>query len=161
VRYGSNPLRRTRDQIGVHPEQTRQGVRSYRQIMARRIVSDTLHVTLLDCGDSIQISGTEREHVELVLSQRLLLGGRVVDRPRQSGSMWIASYRRVYIPADELQVENFGHRFYVRSRSLERVRTKVAELTESGARLDGEFFRIDEFYTAVCYVPSHAPSAVK
>lgn len=129
--------------------------------MARRIVSDTLRVTLLDCGDSIQISGNEREHVELVLGQQLLLGSRVVDKPRRSGSMWIASFRRVNIPTDEVQVENFGHRFYVRSRSLDRVRTKVAELTKWGARSEGETFKIDEFYTAVCYVPSHALTGVR
>ncbi len=75
--------------------------------------------------------------------------------------MWIASFRRVNIPTDEVQVENFGHRFYVRSRSLDRVRTKVAELTKWGARSEGETFKIDEFYTAVCYVPSHALTGVR
>jgi hypothetical protein len=128
--------------------------------MARSIVSETLRVTLLDCGDSIQVSGNEREHVELVLGQQLLLGSRVIDKPRQSGSMWIASFCTVNIPTDDIQVENFGHRFYVRSRSLDRVRSKVGELTKWGALLEGEIFKIDEFYTAVCYVPSCARTGV-
>ncbi len=122
--------------------------------MGRRIVSDTLHVTLVDSGDSILISGYEREKVELVLNQLVQLGSTVADKPHVDGSKWTASCRRRDVPNSEVQVERLGHRLFIRSRSLERVRAKVAELAESGARLEGEIFRIGAFYTAVFYDPS-------
>jgi hypothetical protein len=52
-----------------------------------------------------------------------------------------------------VHIEQLGHRLLIRGRSIERVRAKVAELVESGSRPDGEIFRIDGFYTAICYAP--------
>lgn len=122
--------------------------------MARRIVSDTLNVTVVDSGDSIRISGYEREKVELVLNQLLQLGSTVLEQPHVDGSKWTASCRRRDVPDSEVQVERLGHRLFIRGRSLERVRAKVAELAEGGVRLEGEIVRIGAFYTAVFYDPS-------
>jgi hypothetical protein len=122
--------------------------------MARRIVSDTLNVTVVDSGDSILVSGYEREKVELVLNQLLQLGSTVIDKPHVDGSKWTASCRKRDVPESEVEVERLGHRLFIRGRSLDRVRAKVAELTGSGARLEGEIVRIGAFYTAVFYDPS-------
>ena len=122
--------------------------------MSRRTLSDTLNVTLMDSGDLTQISGHERENVELVVSQLVQLGLRVVSAPHVDGSMWTATCRRLEIPGDEVQIERLGRRLFIRSRSLERARAKVVELSESGARPEGEIFRIGAFYTAVLYDPS-------
>jgi hypothetical protein len=122
--------------------------------MARRIVSDTLNVTVVDSGDSTLISGYEREKVELVLNQLVQLGSTVVDTPHVDGSKWTASCRKPDVPDTEVQVERLGHRLFVRGRSPERVRAKVAELAERGARREGETVRIGAFYTAVFYDPS-------
>lgn len=122
--------------------------------MARRVVSETLNVTVVDSGDSILISGHEREKVELVLNQLVQLGSTVIDKPHVDGSKWTASCRRRDVPNSEVQVERLGHRVFIRDRSLERVRSKVAELAENGARLEGEIVRIGAFYTAVFYDPS-------
>lgn len=122
--------------------------------MSRRTLSDTLNVTLMDSGDLTQISGHERENVELVVSQLVQLGLRVVSAPHVDGSMWTATCRRLEVPGDEVQIERLGRRLFIRSRSLERARAKVVELSESGARPEGEIFRIGAFYTAVLYDPS-------
>jgi hypothetical protein len=122
--------------------------------MSRRTLSDTLNVTLMDSGDLTQISGHERESVELVVSQLVQLGLRVVSPPRVDGAMWTATCRRLEIPGDAVQIERLGRRLFIRSRSLERARSKVAELSEGGARPEGEIFRIGAFYTAVLYDPS-------
>jgi hypothetical protein len=122
--------------------------------VARRTVSDTLNVTVVDSGDSIVISGYEREKVELVLNQLVQLGSTVIDKPHVDGSKWTASCRKPDVPDSEVEVERLGHRLFLRGRSIERMRVKVAELAESGARLEGEIVRIGAFYTAVFYDPS-------
>jgi ribosomal protein L6P/L9E len=122
--------------------------------MSRRTTSDTLNVTVVDSGDSIVISGYEREKVELVLNQLLKLGATVIHEPHVDGAKWTASCRRRDPPDSEIQVERLGHRLFIRGRSLERVSAKAAELTASGARREGEIVRIGAFYTAVFYDPS-------
>jgi len=117
--------------------------------MARRTVSDTLNVTLMDSGDVTQISGYTRESVQFVLDQYVHIGFRVIDQPRESGTMWTASCRRPAVPNDEVQVEQIGHRVFVRSRSLESVRAKMAELGDSGAQPEGEVFKVGPYYTGV------------
>ena len=49
--------------------------------MDRVLVSDTLNVTLFDSGESILISGTERQDVELVIRELLKLGARLIRKP--------------------------------------------------------------------------------
>lgn len=122
--------------------------------MARQILGDTLNVTLVDSGDSILISGYEREKVELVLNQLLQLGSRIVEAPHVDGSKWAASCRRPDVPYDVVEVERLGHRVFIRGRSLERVRAKAAELAEGGAHPEGGIYRIGAFHTAVLYDPS-------
>jgi hypothetical protein len=119
--------------------------------MAPVIVSDPLHVALFDTGDSILISGTRRENVELVLRQLVQLGSTVVDKPHETGSNWTASRRRPDIADDEVQVERLGYRFFIRGRSFELVRSRVAELTKPSARLEGEIYGIDDLFIAVCH----------
>jgi hypothetical protein len=128
--------------------------------VARRTVSDTLHVTLVDFGDSTLISGYEREKVELVLDQLVQLGSSVIDKPHQDGMKWTASCRRRDDPDSEVQVERLGHRLFIRGRSLERVRTEVNELAKCGVQLEGDIVRIGAFYTAVFYDPSGDLTAV-
>ncbi len=117
--------------------------------MARRTLSDTLNVTLMDSGDVTHISGYTRESVAFVLDEYVHFGFRVIDQPHESGSMWTASCRRPEVPNDEVQVEKLGRRLFVRSRSLECVRAKMAEFAANGARPDGEVFRVGPYYTAV------------
>jgi len=117
--------------------------------MARRTVSDTLNVTLMDSGDLTQISGYSRESVQFVLDQYVHIGFRVIDQPSKSGTMWTASCRRPTVPNDEVQVERIGRRVFVRSRSLESVRAKMDELAASGAQREGELFRVGPYYTGV------------
>lgn len=119
--------------------------------MARVVVSDTLNVTLFDTGDSILISGTEREDLDLVIKQLVQLGATLIDKPQEIGPIWTASCRRPEIANGDVQVEKLGYRLYIRGRTLEAVRAKVAELMERGARLDGEIETIDDYVIAVCH----------
>jgi len=118
--------------------------------MPRVIVSDTLNVTLFDTGDSVLISGLTYEEVDLVLKQLVQMGAAVIDKPSDIGQFWTASCRRPEILNGDAQVERLGHRHFIRGRSLEAVRTKVAELTGAGARLEGEIEEIDDYFIAVC-----------
>jgi hypothetical protein len=128
--------------------------------MSRRIVSDTLHVTLIESGDSIEVTGRDRDHVEFVLGQLVQFGSTIVQPPRESGSAWTASCRRVEIRNNEVQIEALGNRFFIRSRSEERVRAEVATLAQLDAPLEGEIFKIGDFYTAACH-RSNAISSLK
>jgi len=119
--------------------------------MPRVIVSDTLNVTLFDTGDSILISGLTYEEVDLVLKQLVQMGATVIDKPSEIGPIWTASCRRPGIPNGDAQVEKLGLRHFIRGRSIEAVRAKVAGLTEAGARLDGEIEKIDDYFIAVCH----------
>lgn len=119
--------------------------------MARQTLSDTMKITLLDSGDSVRISGHERERVETALNELVRSGARVSDEPRHDGANWTASCRRVDPPAEEFQIERLGNRLLVRSRSLERLHDKAAEFAEIGVTRKGEIFKIDGFYTAVFY----------
>lgn len=119
--------------------------------MSPVIVSDTLNVTLFDTGDSILISGTEREDVELVLKELVRLGATQVRKPQQVvGSNWTASCTRAEL-AGEVEVEKLGHRFFIRGRTIEAVHAKVVELADRGARLEGEIENIDDFFIAICH----------
>src|SRR5512135_1585565 len=119
--------------------------------MARIVVSDTLNVTLFDRGDSVLISGTDRENVELVLNQLVNLGATVVHRPQETGSNWTATCRRPPLAEDDVQVEKLGYRYFVRGRSLEGVRAKVRELRGQGAEQETSVNKIDDAYIAVCH----------
>lgn len=127
--------------------------------MSRRIVSDTLNVTLVDSGDSIQITGKDRESVEFVLGHLVQFGSTIVELPQESGAVWTASCRRVEIMSDEVQIEPLGHRFFIRSRSQARVQAKAVRLAQLGAALEGEICKIGDFYTAVCNTRLSEPSA--
>jgi hypothetical protein len=140
--------------------QARQGTRGEGETVARRTVSDTLNVTVVDSGDSIVISGYEREKVEFVLNQLVQLGSSVIDKPHVDGSKWTASCRKRDVPDGEVEVERLGHRLFIRGRSLERVRTEVNEIAKCGVHLEGEIVRIGAFYTAVFYDPSGAITPV-
>jgi len=118
--------------------------------MPRVVVSDTLNVTLFDTGESILVSGTEREDVELVLKQLVEMGATVIDKPSETGPIWTATCRRPDIPNGDAHVEQLGHRFFIRGRALEAVRAKVSELAERGARLNGKIEKIDNYFIAVC-----------
>jgi hypothetical protein len=128
--------------------------------MSRRIVSYTLHVTLMEFGDSIEITGRTRDHVEFVLGQLVQFGSTIVQMPHENGSTWTASCRRIEIEKDGVHVEALGNRLFVRGRSLERVRAKVATLARLGAHLEGGICRIGEFHSAVCHNPSVATSSL-
>lgn len=119
--------------------------------MARVVLSDTLNVTLFDTGDSVLISGTDRENVELVLEQLEQLGATVVRGPQETGSNWTASCSRPPLAEYGVQVEKLGYRYFVRGRSLERVRAKVRELSGQGAVQEGSINKIDDVYIAICH----------
>lgn len=122
--------------------------------MARVVVSEVLNVTLFDTGDSILISGTEREDVELVIKELVKLGATLVRKPQDVGSNWTASCRRAELAGD-VEVEKLGQRFFIRGRTLEAVRAKVAELTDRGARLEGKIENVDEYFIAICHDAPH------
>src|SRR5512135_174017 len=119
--------------------------------MARIVVSDTLNVTLFDTGDSVLISGTDRENVALVLKQLANLGATIVRSPQETGSNWTASCRRPPLAEDEVQVEKLGYRYFVRGRTLEGVRAKVKELSRQGAGQETSVNKIDDVYIAICH----------
>ena len=119
--------------------------------MARQTLSDTTKITLLDSGDSVRISGKERNSVEVALNEFVRSGARVSDVPRREDHGWAASCHRSDPPGEEFQVERIGHRLLVRSRSLERLQAKTAEFFGIGVVRQGEILRIDGFYTAVFY----------
>ena len=125
--------------------------------MAGVVVSEILNVTLFDTGDSILISGIEREDVELVIKELVQLGATLVRKPQEVGSNWTASCRRAEL-AGELEVEMLGRRFFIRGRTISAVRAKVAELTDRGARLEGKIENIDEYFIAICH---DTPNGVK
>ena len=125
--------------------------------MARVVVSEVLNVTLFDTGDSILISGTQREDVELVIKELVQLGATLIRKPQEVGSNWTASCRRAELNGD-VEVEKLGQRFFIRGRTLKAVRAKVADLTDRGARLDGKIEHIDEYFIAICH---DAPNGAK
>jgi len=117
--------------------------------MDRVLVSDTLNVTLFDSGESVLISGTERQDVELVIRELMKLGARLVRKPEAVGSNWTASCQRAE-PTEDLQVETLGTRTLIRGREFEVVQAKVDEYTKRGCRLDGEIEHLDGYYIAAC-----------
>lgn len=119
--------------------------------MARQTLSDTMKITLLDSGDSVRISGKERDKVETALNELVRSGARISDTPRREGTEWAASIHRHDPPAEEFQIERLGHRLLVRSRSLERLYARAAEFAEIGIVRKGEIFKVDGFFTAVFY----------
>lgn len=122
-----------------------------RSTMSRVITSDTLNVTLFESGDSITISGLKFEEVDLVLRQLVHLGASVLEEPRRTGPVWTASCRRPEVRRGEAQVEQLGHRFFIRGRSIDSVHAEVAKLTGEGAHLEGPIEEIDDYFIAVCH----------
>lgn len=120
--------------------------------MNRRTLSDTMKISLVDLGDSVQISGEKRESVEVALSKLVRLGARITDAPHQDGEKWTATCQREDLPTNDVQIERLGNRVFLRSRSFEHLHAKVAEFAEiDGTILEGDVFRIGAFYTAVFY----------
>ena len=128
--------------------------------MDRVLVSDTLNVTLFDSGESILISGTERQDVELVIRELLKLGARLIRKPEALGSNWTASCRRAEA-SEDVEVETLGTRILIRGRKFEAVQAKVDEYTESGCQLDGEIERLDGYFIAACDGTSMEPTWVQ
>lgn len=119
--------------------------------MSRVITSDTLNVTLFETGDSITVSGLKYDEVELVLRQLEQMGATVLEEPSLTGPVWTAICRRPEVAKAEAQVEKLGHRFFVRGRSIDSVRAEVDRLTGTGASLEGEIEKIDDYFIAVCH----------
>jgi hypothetical protein len=110
--------------------------------------------TLEDSGHSIRISGDERTKVEDAVIQLVQSGAYVGAAPHRVGEKWTAKCHRIDPRGDALQIERLGHRLFMRSRSIERVCAKIAELNEAGGTQEGEIFKVGAFYTAVFYDPS-------
>ena len=119
--------------------------------MPRVLVSDVLNVTLFDSGDSILVSGEEREDVELVLNELLRTGATLVRKPQEVGSNWTATCRIGDIAFDDTHVEKLGNRIIIRGCAVGPVHAKLIELTNQGARLAGKVRKIDEFFVAICH----------
>ncbi len=128
--------------------------------MAGVVVSEVLNVTLFDTGDSILLSGTEREDVELVIKELVQLGATLVRKPQEVGSNWTASCRRAEL-ASNVEVEKLGQRSFLRGRTLKAVRAKVADLTDRGARLEGKIENIDEYFIAICHDAPMTPKRAR
>lgn len=120
--------------------------------MTRSTLSDTMKISLLELGDSVRISGEQRESVEIALNKLVRLGARITDAPHHDGEKWTATCQREDLPTDDVHVERLGNRVFLRSRSFEHLHAKVAEFAEiGGTLLEGDIFRIGAFYTAVFY----------
>lgn len=113
-------------------------------------VSETMNVTLFDSGDSILISGTERQDVELAIKELVKLGATLVQKPEAFGSIWTASCQRADLTGN-VEVETLGTRTLIRGRTLEAVQAKVNEFAERGCRLDGEIEHLDGYFIAACH----------
>jgi hypothetical protein len=122
--------------------------------MARQTVSDTMKFRLVDSGDSIEISGAEREEVEAAVRQLAHCGAYVGRALRHDGEKWTASCHRFDPPDDTIQIEWVGSHLFIRSRSIECVRVKVAGLAQAGLTQEGAILRIGAFYSAVLFDPS-------
>ncbi|MGE5138547.1 MAG: hypothetical protein ACM3JD_03710 [Rudaea sp.] len=123
--------------------------------MARETLSNTMKFTLLDSGHTIQVSGNTRDRVENALGELAKSGAYVSDLPHREGGKWTATCHRFEPPGDEIQIDRIGNRLFLRTRSLERLRAKVAELSTGGGTQEGEIIRVGAFYTAVYYDPTH------
>mgnify|MGYP001599118024 CR=1 FL=1 len=93
--------------------------------MARVIASEVLNVTLFDTGDSILISGTEREDIELVIKELVQLGATLIRKPQEAGSNWTASCCMPEIATNDVHVEKLGSRIYIRGHMIGPVHAKV------------------------------------
>jgi hypothetical protein len=122
--------------------------------MARETLSNTMKFTLLDSGHTIKVSSDTREKVEDALGELAKSGAYVGDAPHREGGKWTATCHRFEPPGDELQIERLGHRLFLRSRSLERVKAKVAEFSAGGGAQEGAIIKVGAFYTAVFYDPA-------
>ena len=128
--------------------------------MGRVLVCDILNVTLFDSADSVLISGTQRQDVELVIRELLKFGARLIRKPEALGSNWTASCQRAESTAD-VEVEPLGRLTLIRGRKFEAVQAEVNEYTERGYRLDREIEHLNGYYIAACVGTSMEPTWVQ
>jgi hypothetical protein len=106
---------------------------------------------VLDAGQKLMISGSNRTSVSEALERLLNQGATLISPVSYLGSSWIAACTHPHAPA-EVKVEEFGLTRIVSGPSREAVADRAAEFVSFGGKLRGEIEQIDGIWTAVCDV---------
>ena len=111
--------------------------------------ADTGPAQIFDAGTHYIVSGHSQARVQEAVKQLALRGGKMMSRPAQVGSKWVASVANPKL-AVQARVEALGFKRVITGPTLEAVRLKVHDLLELGAVLVRDAELEDGVWTAVC-----------
>jgi class 3 adenylate cyclase len=111
--------------------------------------ADDSPAQVFDAGTHYIVSGHSQARVHEAVKQLALQGGRMMARPAQVGSKWIASVANPRLSV-QARVEALGFKRVITGPTLESVQLKVQDLLELGAVLVRRPELDDGVWTAVC-----------
>jgi hypothetical protein len=107
-------------------------------------------VKSIKAGSKLIISGPDPERVLAALKDLELRGAKVLSKPEQVGSNWIATCDDPDDRSDQITVTRIGLQIIIRGPTAALVQDRVKELVHSGAKLLAPVKASGSEFIAIC-----------